>query len=78
MEFLNDSRWQHICSNGTEFTCDRCDFKEPVIINPPDNLSPENLWQDLSEMIGYHALNVWPNLNGFQGYDTITFKVVKK
>lgn len=26
---------------------------------------------DVAEMIGYHAINIHPDLNGFSGYDCI-------
>lgn len=75
---MNDMPFEHVSHNGTVFKCSRCDFKEPIYVSQPD----ESFWLnklmvDISEMIGYHAMNIWNQLNGFQGYDTIEYKIVK-
>jgi len=75
MEFMNENKWEHCCSNGTVFTCERCDFTVPIVVSPPLSLKPSHFWQDLAEMIGYHAIHIHPNLNGFAGYDTIEFEI---
>jgi len=72
----NDKPFEHICSNGTTFKCERCDFREPILVSSQP-LGEFKFANDVAEMIGFHATNIWPNLNGFQGYDTITFVDVK-
>lgn len=32
--------------------------------------------RDAAEMAGYHAVNIRPELNGFQGYDCLEFKEI--
>lgn len=54
------------------FECECCDFSEPIVVRfMTDQLA---FARDLAEMIGYHATNIRPNLNGFQGYDTLNFE----
>lgn len=73
---MNDRPFEHNCQYGTKFRCERCDFKEPVIVtNAPQN--PIHFASDVSEMIGFHATNIWPQLNGFSGYDCIQYKFAK-
>jgi hypothetical protein len=69
---MNDKPFQHICQNGTEFRCTRCDFKTPIqIIGRPS--SDTKFASDVAEMIGFHAVTIRPELNGFQGYDCLQF-----
>ena len=74
MNPMNDKPWKHRCSNGTVFTCKRCDFTEPIVVEPGDANIPQ-LMCDVAEMIGFHATNIHPNLNGFSGYDCIKFEM---
>jgi hypothetical protein len=76
-EWLNEKSWQHSGPNGTEFTADRCDFKNGVTATVPEDMKLERLMQDVSAMIGYHATNVLNHLNGFQGYDAFEF-IIKR
>ena len=72
---MNEKPFTHHCCNGSRFQCDRCDFTKPIkVLDKPPY---EALFAaDVAEMIGYHAINIWPELNGFQGYDTIEFDIV--
>lgn len=74
-KWMNAERWQHLCVNGTEFSADRCDFRNGVTALVPGNLDELQLMQDTAEMIGFHATNVRGSLNGFAGYDRIRFKL---
>jgi len=72
MEPINENPFEHTCRNGTVFTAKRCDFLGGVAFR--DESANEALFlQDLSEMIGFHACNIHPRLNGFQGYDCVNF-----
>ena len=71
--FLNENRFEHQSHYGTIFTADRCDFRSGVKVEIPKNMSRENLMSDVSEMVAYHALNIFNQLNGFQGYDCINY-----
>lgn len=57
---------------GTVFTAKRTDFAGgvTVLLSKPD-LKTDQLISDVAEMIGFHATNIHPGLNGFQGYDCI-------
>ena len=71
-KFMNDLLYTHTSRNGTTFECKRCDFRD--IVYYYDKPKELNLFlQDVSEMIAQHAMVIWPELNGFQGYDTITY-----
>lgn len=64
----DDTPYSHHSRNGTEFKALRCDFVGGVnVFRAPDNLARYS--QDLAEMIANHAMFIWPELNGFQGYD---------
>lgn len=76
MDYLNEKPFDHHCHHGTEFRATRCDFKEGLLIKTPRAISAENLVLDMSEMIGFHATNILPRLNGFQGYDAYNVKFV--
>ncbi len=72
---LNEKPFSHVSMNGTSFASDRCDFKNGVRIKIPADLSDVCLIQDVADMIQYHALNIWEQLNGFAGYSCIVYEV---
>ena len=78
----NDKPIEHRCHNGNVFKCQRADLKEKIIVvrdrdfTAPDMTFDEGLIKDVAEFIGWHALVIWPELNGFSGYDTIHFEYV--
>lgn len=67
--FLNDKQFNHITRNGIEFSCD---LRGPILVSKHN--STQQLALAVSEMIAYHAMNIWPELNEFQGYDALTYK----
>lgn len=80
---MNDMPFEHICKNGTVFTCERCDFRAPVKVKTEFSLMEmadveilQRIFVDISEMIGYHSKNIWEQLNGFSGYDCIHYEIV--
>ena len=75
-KITNENPFSHQCSNGTFIKCDRCDFRTPVTVVKPKDIDENNFITDISEMIGFHAINIWPDLNGFQGYGTIHYNIV--
>jgi hypothetical protein len=75
-EKLNDVSFEHSGPNGTKFTATRCDFREGVKIVSEEPLTPAQFAQDVAAVIGYHATNILPQLNGFSGYDA--FKIMVK
>ena len=72
----NESSFSHHCHYGTMFVAKRCDFRGGVqaIGAPKDKAA---FASDVAEMIGYHAVNIRPELNGFSGYDCITWHLTK-
>lgn len=44
---------------------------------PKTNAELDFFARDVAQMIAYHAMNIWPELNGFQGYDCIKFEFSK-
>ncbi len=75
-QFMNDKPFVHVSSGGTRFICERCDFTKPVKVHESASLTREGLMGDVAEMVGYHAVAIHPELNGFAGYDCITFEIV--
>jgi hypothetical protein len=75
--FLNENKFEHYGHYGTLFTADRCDFRGGVKVEIPNCISKEALMSDISEMVAYHAINIFPRLNGFQGYDCIDYLIKK-
>jgi len=71
---MNDTPFEYEAANGTKFTCERCDFKEVINVKWMHETTDADFHLDIAEMIGYHAINVHPQLNGFQGYDVLNFE----
>jgi hypothetical protein len=68
---MNEKAFAYTSHHGTRFTSARCDFSTPIEVHEKPKTA---LYvKDVAEMIGYHATNVWPQLNGFQGYDCLDF-----
>lgn len=62
---------QHRSANGTNFRC-RADLISGVITE--DVPEDKNLaMADAGEFLGWHAVNIYPQLNGFRGYDCVEF-----
>lgn len=83
---MNKNKFEYHSSKGTIFVCDTCDFSTPITVYAHyDSFVKEGVrfltvsklvLPDIAEMIGYHAVNIRPELNGFQGYDCLRFDVV--
>ena len=78
---MNKTPFSYHSSWGSTFECDTCDFSTPMRVRQiqrPKTINELDFYsRDLAEMIGYHATNIWPKLNGFQGYDCIKFDFTK-
>lgn len=73
---MNTLQFTYTSANGTIFFCETCDFSTPVKVKMMDEDMARWMYtRDVAEMIGYHATNIWPELNGFQGYDCINFVI---
>ncbi len=75
---LNGEPFEHTCHWLTRFTAKRCDFVGGVTAHVIPGRTREQVMADVAEMIGFHAVNIRPQLNGFAGYDCIDFKVVER
>jgi hypothetical protein len=73
---LNAKSFDHVSHFGTKFVAPKADFSEGVIIYRTKHLGDVQFISDVAEMIGFHATNIHPELNGFQGYDCINFKIM--
>ncbi len=71
---MNDKPFIHRADMFT-FTASRCDFQSGVIIRTPKQYTETELAAAVAEMIGYHATAIWPELNGFSGYDSISWTI---
>jgi hypothetical protein len=72
---MNDKPFRHICRYGIQFDCTRCDFGDIIVVTWSLVPTYDQFARAVATMIGFHATNILPNLNGFQGYDTIRFKI---
>lgn len=73
---MNNKPFKYFAHCGTFFECEKRDLSAPIYYeqysSSPDAIS--FLMRDAAEMSGYHAVNIRPELNGFQGYDCLEFK----
>jgi len=73
---MNERPIEHTCAQGTlVFTCDRADLSRTPIHVTGDIRSEEHLACAVAEFTAWHALNIFPQLNGFAGYDTLDFRL---
>lgn len=74
---LNDRPFSHR-HEQIDIFCERCDFKTPVYVVVPDGpaLNPVTLMAATGCVMGYHAVNIRPELNGFAGYDAIRYELI--
>jgi hypothetical protein len=69
-KWSNEKPFRYEGDYGSVFVADRSDFKNGVAVkNIPSE--PHAFASEVAAMIGYHATNIHPKLNGFQGYDCI-------
>lgn len=71
---MNNKSFEYISHHGSTFNCETCDFSDPIIVDAEHVHTIEDLMADVAEMIGWHAINIRPHLNGFAGYDCIEFE----
>jgi acyl carrier protein len=74
MKWINDLPLEHTSSNGTTFKAERCDLKGPVTVSFPSwPLTEEQKREDFLQFGTWHRGCIFNQLNGFSGYDCITF-----
>ena len=71
-------------SNLITFRCARADLSVPIAVTgwgqiivkgDTRGVPMERFASDVAEFAAWHAINIFPQLNGFQGYNCITFKL---
>ena len=72
---MNDKPFRHTAGRF-RFTAARCDFQSGVMIHTPKDYTAIELVAAVAEMTGYHATSIWPELNGFSGYDSISWTIL--
>jgi hypothetical protein len=63
---------------GTKFSCATRNLSTDIDVTTPKNLRIEHLTQDIFEFGAWHAMQIWPTLESFQGYDTVRFLLKQK
>lgn len=77
-ENMKDKPFEHDGPNGSKLVASHCDFRNGVTMISPHWLATQDralVMEDVAACIGYHACNILPHLNGFRGYDAISFTV---
>ncbi|MBI1960784.1 MAG: hypothetical protein HYS43_00695 [Candidatus Liptonbacteria bacterium] len=72
---MKEKPFEYMGLHGTRFKADRCDFRNGVTVEVRPGISQGKLAQAVAGMAGYHATVILPKLNGFAGYDAVTFTV---
>ncbi|CAH9017036.1 conserved hypothetical protein [Vibrio phage 193E37-1] len=65
---------------GLTFKCEKCDLSKTLYVEDNFdmlNINPKGFAKAYGTFIGYHASAILPELNGFQGYGSVDFEVVK-
>ena len=70
---MNERPFEHLCNRRTTFKHERCDFADGPIFYTSESEDKFELIEDVAEMIGFHATNILPELNGFRGYGGLRF-----
>lgn len=78
MPIKNDGPYSHTSHHGTKFSSDHCDLRSGVKIERRKGTNLAQLLADVCEFTGYHACVILPELNSFQGYDTVSFHVTEE
>jgi hypothetical protein len=72
---MNEKPFEHQAHHGTWLRANRCDFQHGVAIIRPPAISDEHFASDMMEIAAWHALQIHPHLNGFQGYDAVRIEL---
>lgn len=75
-EPMNGRSFEHHGRYGCKLVASRCDFSEGARFEYHPDTTEEQRLADMAICIGFHATVVLPELNGFQGYDAISWQVV--
>jgi hypothetical protein len=62
---MNERPFEHEGPNGTRITASRCDFAEGYYLHRPESITEEEFAHDIALIFHWHALNIAPELNGY-------------
>lgn len=68
-------KFKYTSRDGTKFRCESEALTGHIEVGNA-SYNPERFAAAVAEMIAIHAMEIHPRLNGFAGYDTLTFKMV--
>lgn len=73
---MNHLPFEHRSNLGTVFTCARCDFGAPILVEIDRSVyeHPQRLASEVGEFIAWHRTCIWYNLNGFSGYQGLNYQ----
>jgi hypothetical protein len=69
---INDKPFTYETRSGAVFRCNTSDLRGDIRVTGYSE-EPAKFAVEVAEMASHHAIEVWPKLNGFQGYDTLRF-----
>jgi len=73
-EIMNAKSIEHMSRNGTVFKSERGDLRSGVMVVSSWDVGMGEMCADFAEFAAWHALHIHPNLNGFGGYDAISYE----
>ena len=76
-EPVNEKHFLHNAHPLT-FFANRCDFRDGVYVVVPDDIkmTPDMWIKATAQVMGFHSVNIHRELNGFSGYDAISYTLV--
>jgi hypothetical protein len=76
----HEKPFSYVSHNGTRFTASRCDFLRGVTAYVLKGATLEQQYQDVTEMIGFHAIHIMKELgvNNFRGYNAVHYTSVSE
>lgn len=74
----NIKPFEYQSTRGAVIKAMRCDFAGGVDVIVSHDAQMEAIIADVAEAFGYHAVNIWPQLEGFAGYDCLTVRFIRR
>lgn len=73
MKPLNERKITQTTRHGVTFTADRGDLRGGVRVQVMSGVGEQQIREAFFEFAAWHALEIWPHLNGFTGYGSVAF-----
>jgi hypothetical protein len=74
-EILNDKPLRYDAKMCISFKAAKSDLRGGVVVSSEWPVTQLQLCKAFAEFGGYHAMHIWPNLNGFGGYDCTRYTI---